>query len=87
VATLLDGLARAVIEGGDPPWPGEYGRADQEMVLAAGRSIAANRQPVPLPLAPDPDEEEAFDRGFVERFGVHPREDLDAVLEVSFKAR
>jgi hypothetical protein len=87
VATLLDGLARAVIEDGDPPWPGEYGRADQEMVLAAGRSIMANRQPVSLPLSPDPEEEEAFDRDFEARFGVRPREDLDAALEVSFKAR
>jgi hypothetical protein len=87
LATVLDGLARAVIEDDDPVWPGEFGRADQEMVLAARRSIDANRQPVALPLAPDPEEEEAFDRGFVERFGVHPRRDLDAVLDVSFKAR
>lgn len=87
LAAVLDGLARAVIEDDDPVWPGEFGRADMEMVLAARRSIDANRQPVALPLAPDPEEEEAFDRDFVERFGVHPRHDLDAVLDVSFKAR
>jgi predicted dehydrogenase len=87
VATLLDRLARAAIEDVDPAWPGEFGRADMEMVLAAQRSIQANRQPVALPLAPDSEEEAAFDRDFVERFGVHPREDLDAVLGVSFKAR
>jgi len=87
LAAVLDGLARAVVEDDDPVWPGEFGRADMEMVLGARRSIDANRQPVALPLAPDPEEEEAFDRDFVERFGVHPRYDLDAVLDVSFRAR
>ena len=70
-----------------PLWPGENGRADQEMVLAARRSIRANRQPISLPLLPDPSEEEAFDRNFEQRFGVHPREDLDKALSVNFKAR
>ena len=87
LATILDGLAQAVVQDTDPPWPGEYGRADMEMVLAARRSVEANRQPVTLPLSPDPEEEEAFDRSFIERFGIHPRHDLDAVLSVSFKAR
>ena len=86
VATLLDGLARAVREDADLLWPGEYGRADQEMVLAARRSVQINRQPVSLPLPPDPAEEEAFDRRFEERTGVHPREDLDKALGVNFKA-
>jgi len=87
LATLLDGLARAVREDIVPLWPGENGRADQEMVLAARRSIQVNRQPVALPLPVDPSEEEAFDRNFEQRFGVHPREDLEKVLGVSFKAR
>jgi predicted dehydrogenase len=87
VATLLDGLAQAIREDSDPLWPGEFGRADQEMVLAAGRSHEANRQPILLPLPIDPAAEEAFDRDFVERFGLHPRENLEEVIGVSFKAR
>ncbi len=87
LATLLDGLARAVREDIAPLWPGENGRADQEMILAAHRSIQANRQPVNLPLPVAPSEEEAFDRNFEQRFGVHPRDDLDKVLSVNFKAR
>lgn len=87
LATMLDGLARAVREDIAPLWPGENGRADQEMVLAARRSIQRNRQPVPLPLPIDQSEEEAFDRNFEERFGVHPREDLEKALNVNFKAR
>jgi predicted dehydrogenase len=87
LATLLDGLARAVVEDTEPLWPGPFGRADMEMVLAAARSVRENRQPVALPLALDAEEEEAFNRSFVERFGVHPREDLDAALDVSFKSR
>ena len=63
------------------------GRADQEMVIAAHRSIRTNRQPVQLPLEPDPAEEDAFDRDFEEQFGVHPREDIEKVLHVNFKAR
>jgi hypothetical protein len=87
LATILDGLATAVREDTAPLWPGENGRADQEMVLAAHRSIQENRQPVALPLAPDLSEDEAFDRNFEQRFGCHPREDLETVLEVNFKAR
>ena len=87
LATMLDGIARAVREDIDPLWTGGMGRADQEMVLAAGRSIRTNRQPVALPLPPDPSEEEAFDRKFEGQFGVHPREDLEQTLAVNFKAR
>jgi predicted dehydrogenase len=91
VATLLEGLADAILN--DPanqaevPWPGEFGRADQAMVLAAARSCVANRQPVRLPLSADAGEEEAFDEAFKERFGLHPREDIEAILGISFKAR
>ncbi|MBI2190956.1 MAG: Gfo/Idh/MocA family oxidoreductase [Planctomycetes bacterium] len=87
VAFMLDGLARAVREDGPLPWPGEKGRADQEMCLAARRSIQRSRQPVPLPLAPDPAEEEAFARQFEERFGIHPLDEPENVVRVSFKAR
>ena len=87
LATMLDGIGRAVREDIDPLWTGEMGRADQEMVLAARRSIGLNRQLVALPLPPDPSEEEAFDRKFEQRFGIHPREDLAKALEVNFKAR
>ena len=87
LATMLDGIGRAVRENIDPLWTGEMGRSDQEMVLAAGRSIRTNRQPVALPLPPDPSEEAAFDRNFEQRFGVHPREDLEKALVVNFKAR
>ena len=86
LATMLDGIGRAVREDIDPLWTGEMGRADQEMVLAAGRSIQINRQPIALPLPPDLAEEEAFDRNFEQRFGVHPREDLEKALAVNFKA-
>ena len=87
LATMLDGIGCAVREDTDPLWTGEMGRADQEMVLAARRSIGMDRRPVALPLPPDPSEEKAFDRVFEERFGVHPREDLGAALAVNFKAR
>ena len=63
------------------------GRADQEMVIAAHRSIRTNRQPIQLPLEPDPAEEEAFDQNFEAQFGVHPREDIEKALQVNFKAR
>ena len=56
LATMLDGIARAVREDTDPLWTGEMGRADQEMVIAAHRSIQSNRQPIQLPLLSDPAE-------------------------------
>lgn len=87
LATILDGIATAVREDVAPLWSGENGRADQEMVLAARRSIRENQQPIALPLLPDQSEEETFDRNFEQRFGVHPREDLDKALSVNFKAR
>ncbi len=87
LATMLDGIARAVREDTQPLWTGEMGRADQEMVIAAHRSIQMNRQPVELPLEADPAEEEAFDRNFEAQFGVHPREDIEKALQVNFKAR
>ncbi len=87
LATMLDGIARAVREDTQPLWTGEMGRADQEMVIAAHRSIRTNRQPIALPLQPDPAEEEAFDRNFEERFGVHPRENIEKALQVNFKER
>ena len=87
LATMLDGIAHAVRENTKPLWTGEMGRADQEMVIAAHRSVQMNRQPVKLPLQPDPDEEAAFDRNFEEQFGVHPRDDIEKALEVNFKAR
>ena len=87
VATLLDALARSVTESTAPAWSGEDGRLDREMMLAAGRSIRANRQPVSLPLAVEPDEEAAFERDFSARFGIHPREIPEKVIGVSFKAR
>ena len=72
-------------------WPGEYGRADQEMILAARRSARGGRRRVELPLSLDPGEEEAFDSSFEERFGVNPRPDtradLDQLLKINFKAR
>ena len=87
LATMLDGIARAVREDTQPLWTGEMGRADQEMVIAAHRSIQTNRQPIQLPLEPDPAEEDAFDRDFEDQFGVHPREDIEKALQVNFKAR
>ena len=87
LATMLDGIARAVREDTQPLWTGEMGRADQEMVIAAHRSIEMNRQPIQLPLEPDPAEEETFDRNFEAQFGVHPREDIEKALQVNFKAR
>jgi predicted dehydrogenase len=87
LATMLDGIARAVREDTQPLWTGEMGRADQEMVIAAHRSIRTNRQPIQLPLEPDPAEENAFDRDFEAQFGVHPREDIEKALQVNFKAR
>ncbi|MYA70925.1 Gfo/Idh/MocA family oxidoreductase [Candidatus Poribacteria bacterium] len=87
LATMLDGIARAVREDTQPLWTGEMGRADQEMVIAAHRSIRMNRQPIQLPLEPDPAEEDAFDRDFEAQFGVHPREDIEKALQVNFKAR
>ena len=87
LATMLDGIARAVREDTQPLWTGEMGRADQEMVIAAHRSIRTNRQPIQLPLSPDPAEEDAFDRSFEERFGVHPRENIEEALRVNFKER
>ena len=71
----------------NPCGQGRMGRADQEMVIAAHRSIQTNRQPIQLPLEPDPAEEEAFDRDFEAQFGVHPREDIEKALQVNFKAR
>ena len=87
LATMLDGIARAVQEDTQPLWTGEMGRADQEMVIAAHRSIQTNRQPIQLPLEPDPTEEDAFDRDFEAQFGVHPRENIEKALQVNFKAR
>lgn len=87
LATMLDGIARAVRENTQPLWTGEMGKADKEMVIAARRSIQMNRQPVQLPLQPDPEEEAAFDRNFEEQFGVHPRDDIERALDVNFKAR
>ncbi|MCY4552382.1 MAG: Gfo/Idh/MocA family oxidoreductase [Candidatus Poribacteria bacterium] len=87
LATMLDGIARAVREDIQPLWTGKMGRADQEMVIAAHRSIGANRQPIQLPLEPDPAEEDAFDRDFEAQFGVHPRENIEKALQVNFKAR
>lgn len=87
IAAMLEGLANAIRAGSAALWPGENGRADQEMCLAARRSIESNRQPVRLPLLPDPAEEQAFDRTFEERFGICPREDPEKVLQISFKAR
>ena len=87
LATMLDGIARAVREDTQPLWTGEMGRADQEMVIAAQRSIHLNRQPIELPLKPDPAEEDAFDRDFEVQFGVHPRENIEKALQVNFKAR
>ena len=87
LATMLDGIAHAVRENTQPLWTGEMGRADQEMVIAAHRSIDINRQPIDLPLEPDPAEEDAFDRDFEVQFGVHPRENIEKALQVNFKAR
>lgn len=87
LATMLDGIARAVRDDIQPLWTGEMGKADQEMVIAAHRSIDLNRQPIELPLAPDPAEENTFDRNFEAQFGVHPREDIEKALQVNFKAR
>ena len=84
---MLDGIGRAVQEGTQPLWTGEMGRADQEMVIAASRSVQSNRQPIQLPLEPDPVEEAAFDQNFEEQFGIHPREDIEKALQVNFKAR
>lgn len=87
LATMLDGIAHAVNEDTEPLWTGEMGRADQEMVIGAYRSVQLNRQPIQLPLKPEADEEDAFDRNFEEQFGVHPRENIEKALEVNFKAR
>ena len=87
LATMLTGIARAVQEDQDPLWTGEMGREDQEMIIAAHRSIQMNRQPIKLPISIDLSEEERFDQQFTQRFGVHPREDLNQALTVNFKAR
>ena len=87
LATMLDGIAHAVREDTQPLWTGEMGRADQEMVIAAHRSIQSNRQPIQLPLQPDQHEEDAFDRNFEQEYGIHPREDIEKALQVNFKAR
>lgn len=87
LATMLDGIARAVREDTLPLWTGEMGRADQEMVIAGRRSVEMNRQPIPLPLKADPDEEAAFDQNFEQQFGVHPRDDIEKALQANFKAR
>ena len=87
LATMLDGIATAVREDTSPLWTGEMGRADQEMVIAAQRSIRNNRQPVQLPLLPDAAEEAAFDENFEKQFGIHPRENIEKALQVNFKAR
>ena len=87
LATMLTGIAQAVREDLDPLWTGEMGREDQEMVIAAHRSIQMNRQPINLPISIDLSEEERFDQRFIQRFGVHPREDLDQALAANFKAR
>ena len=39
LATMLDGIGRAVRENTQPLWTGEMGRADQETVIAAHRSL------------------------------------------------
>lgn len=87
LATMLDSIATAVREDTQPIWTGEMGRADQEMVIARHRSVQSNRQPIQLPLSPDPEEEATFDRNFEEQYGVHPREDIEKALQVNFKAR
>ncbi len=87
LATMLDGIAHAVREKTAPLWTGEMGRADQEMVIAAHRSHRNNRQPVQLPLEPELVEEEAFDKDFEMRFGIHPRTDIEKALQINFKAR
>ena len=84
---MLDGIGRAVRENTQSLWTGEMGRADQEMVIAAHRSVQMNRQPIQLPLSSDPDEETTFDRNFEEQYGIHPREDIEKALQVNFKAR
>lgn len=87
LATMLDGIARAVREDIQPLWTGEMGKADQEMVIAAHRSVQMNWQPIGLPLKSDPEEEKVFDKKFEEQFGIHPREDIERALQVNFKAR
>lgn len=91
LATLLEGLAGAATDGRDPLWPGEFGLSDQEMIVAARRSIGEGRQPVELPLPMNPLEERAFDTEFERKFGVNPRPesgaDLDEIIKVNFKAR
>ena len=87
LATMLDGIAHAVRNNTKPLWTGEMGRTDQEMVIAAHRSVHKNRQPIGLPLKPNLEEEQAFDRKFEEQFGIHPREDIEKALQVNFKAR
>ena len=84
---MLTGIAQAVREDLDPLWTGEMGREDQEMVIAAHRSIQMNRQPINLPISIDLSEEERFDQRFIQRFGVHPREDLGQALAANFNAR
>ena len=87
LATMLNGIGRAVRENTQSLWTGEMGRADQEMVIAAHRSVEMNRQPIQLPLSSDLDEEVTFDRNFEEQYGIHPREDIEKALQVNFKAR
>ena len=70
LATVLDGISQAVREDGEVLWTGEMGRADQEMVIAAARSVQSDRRPVPIPLAVDPREEDQFDQRFIDRFDL-----------------
>jgi hypothetical protein len=83
---MLVGIATAVRDKVEPLWSGAAGRTDQEMILAMDRSIANHRQPVPLPLAIDPDEEARFNQSFETQFGCHPH-DIERAIQVSFKAR
>jgi len=87
LATILDGISQAIREDGEVLWTGEMGRADQEMVIAAARSVQSDRRPIPIPLAVDLREEDQFDQRFIDRFGAHPREDIEKALAVNFKAR
>jgi predicted dehydrogenase len=86
LTAMLVGIATAVRDKVEPLWSGEAGRTDQEMILAMDRSIANHRQPVPLPLAIDLDEEARFNQSFETQFGCHPH-DIERAIQVSFKAR
>ncbi len=82
-ATMLMSIVTAVREGREPLYGVANARLDLEVCVAARRSGRSGRQPIPLPLAPDPEEEEATRQHFLSLYGRDPY-DVEGLLAVSF---